>query len=98
MRKFIRRATHGLSLLLASGTGNRRAGRGPANRRHPAQPTAVPERLPLHRSPYGLGDPLDGTANRLVRPYLAAHEDEVAQQRHHCLAHHLIGAPGVTVR
>ncbi|MFG3718756.1 hypothetical protein ACGF8D_13260 [Streptomyces massasporeus] len=37
-----------------------------------------PPQLPRHRSPYGLHRPLDGTASSLVRPYLAAHEQEVA--------------------
>ncbi|MDX2825851.1 hypothetical protein Sipo8835_38360 [Streptomyces ipomoeae] len=108
MRKFIRRTVHRLSLLLAPGTGARRAGCGPVR---PARPTAVPEpeRLPLHRSPYGLDHSLDGAANRLVRPYLAAHEREVAQQQRRRLAlvlaadfgidldRHLIGLSEVTV-
>ncbi|MFD7245243.1 hypothetical protein [Streptomyces massasporeus] len=37
-----------------------------------------PPQLPRHRSPYGLHRPLDGTASVLVRPCLAAHEQEVA--------------------
>ncbi|MFC9682467.1 hypothetical protein [Streptomyces sp. NPDC056948] len=30
--------------------------------------------LPAHRSPYGTGTALDGTATVAVRPYLVAHE------------------------
>ncbi|MPY61464.1 hypothetical protein FNH08_31285, partial [Streptomyces spongiae] len=30
--------------------------------------------LPAHRSPYGLGTMLDGTATVAVRPYVTAHE------------------------
>ncbi|WP_149830311.1 hypothetical protein [Streptomyces tailanensis] len=111
MRNFIRRSAHWLSLLLTPGTGTRRAGRGPAHSPRPAHPTAVPEpeHLPLHRSPYGLDHPLDGAATRLVRPYLAAHEREVAQQQRRRLAlvlaadfgidldRHLIGAGEVAV-
>ncbi|MGW0708094.1 hypothetical protein ACWD4G_19430 [Streptomyces sp. NPDC002643] len=111
MRNFIRRTAHWLSLLLAPGTGTRRAGHHPVRPSRPPHPTAVPnpEHLPLHRSPYGLDHPLDGTANRLVRPYLAAHEHEAAQQQRRRLAlvlaadfgidldHHLIGMGEVTV-
>ena len=39
----------------------------------PPRPTAAAP-LPPHRSPYGLDTPLDATATRPVRPYLAAHE------------------------
>lgn len=109
MRNFIRRTARWLSLLLAPGPGTRRAGCRPAHPACPARPTAVPERFPLHRSPYGLDRPLDGAANCLVRPYLAAHEREVAQRQRRRLAlvlaadfgidldHHLIGAGEVAV-
>ncbi|MGJ3559932.1 hypothetical protein ACR6C2_19985 [Streptomyces sp. INA 01156] len=36
---------------------------------------------PPHRSPYCLHLPLDGADSRLVRPYLAAHEQERAARR-----------------
>lgn len=72
MRNFIRRAAHWLSLLLAPGTGIHRAGTRPTRPSLPAQPVAVRPSLPTHRSPYGLHLPLDGTASRLVRPYLMA--------------------------
>lgn len=109
MRNFIRRTAPWLSLLLAPGTGTRRAGRSPAHRAHPASPAAVQERLPRHRSPYSSDHWLDGAANRLVRPYLAAHEREVTQQRRRLalvlaadfgidLDHHLIGAGEAAVR
>jgi hypothetical protein len=45
-----------------------------------------PPLLPRHRSPYGLHSCLDGTASPLVRPYLAAHEREVALQERRRLA------------
>ncbi|MFI7013474.1 hypothetical protein [Streptomyces sp. NPDC050164] len=41
--------------------------------RHPR-----PQTSPRPRSPYGLPTPLDGTASRLVRPYLLAHAQEAA--------------------
>ncbi|WP_406170082.1 hypothetical protein [Streptomyces sp. NBC_00996] len=93
MHDLIRRILQGLSLLLAPGTGRRRVGARPtpttpARRSDKALTTAVshPIRLPLHRSPYGLHLPLDGTATRLVRPYLTAHEHERAQQQRRRLA------------
>lgn len=73
MLNSIRRTVHRLSLLLTPGTGTHRAGTRPT--RHglpPAHPTPVRPALPTHRSPYGLHPPLDGTASRLVRPYLMA--------------------------
>jgi hypothetical protein len=111
MRNFIRRTVHWLSLLLTPGTGTHRAGPRPVHPSPLAHATAVPglERLPRHRSPYGLDHPLDGTANRLVRPYLAAHERAVAQQQRRSLTlvlaadfgtdldRHLIGAGEVAV-
>jgi hypothetical protein len=74
MHDLIRRLTHWLGLLLGPGTGTHRAG------------DPLPARLadsvclPLHRSPYCLHLPLDGAESRLVRPYLAAHEQERARQ------------------
>ncbi|MER7404100.1 hypothetical protein ABT373_16800 [Streptomyces sp. NPDC000070] len=68
--------------------------RRPRSYRHPG-PHLVPVRrlnapeppqLPRHRSPYGLSTPLDGTASALVRPYLAAHEQEAALQQRRRLA------------
>ncbi|MPY63461.1 hypothetical protein FNH08_41795, partial [Streptomyces spongiae] len=62
---------------------------------------------PHHRSPYGLVTALDGTDSALVRPHLAAHEQESALQQRRRLAlvlaadfgidldGHLIGAQGV---
>ncbi len=46
-----------------------------------APPLARPT-LPTHRSPYGLDadTPLDGTATRSVRPYLAAHEQRLRRR------------------
>ncbi|MFJ3719128.1 hypothetical protein [Streptomyces sp. NPDC090057] len=81
MHDLIRRLTHWLALLLGPGTGAHRAGG-----RRPPQP--LPRRpndslcLPVHRSPYCLHLPLDGSESRLVRPYLTAHEQERARQRH----------------
>ncbi|WP_432158296.1 hypothetical protein [Streptomyces sp. bgisy153] len=60
-----------------------------AHRRSAAPPPHLPAPLlwthapfPPHRSPYGseAATPLDATATRPVRPYLAAHEQ---RQRHH---------------
>lgn len=97
MRNLIRRTAHRLTLLLNPGTGkHRRAPHQP----HPAavrQTAPPPAHLPRHRSAYGLNTPLDGTANRLIRPYLLAHEQDVTFQRRRRLAlgldEHLIGAP-----
>ncbi|GAA2265942.1 hypothetical protein GCM10010145_35250 [Streptomyces ruber] len=79
MRNLIRRTAHRLSLVLAPGAGRHRAG---ARQPHPL-PSAPAQHspLPAHRSPHGLDHPLDGTESRLVRPYLAAHEQECARQR-----------------
>ncbi|GAA3372511.1 hypothetical protein GCM10020367_27720 [Streptomyces sannanensis] len=84
MHDLIRRLAHWLSLLLGPGTGTHRAG-DPRPRPHrPAHLTPSPADsvcLPFHCSPYCLHLPLDGTETRLVRPYLAAHEQEQARQR-----------------
>lgn len=111
MHDLIARALQWLRLLFAPGTGKRRRCR---PRRHlfphvhltlvscPSVPQ--PPQLPLHRSPYGLHGPLDGAASLLVRPYLAAHEQETVLQERRRLAlvlaadfgidldQHLIGA------
>jgi hypothetical protein len=71
--------------LLAPGTGKRRAASSPAPlaRRTDGwyQSPAATACLPPHRSPYSHHAPLDGHASALVRPYLAAHERQCAQQR-----------------
>ncbi|MFI1419517.1 hypothetical protein ACH4VX_16230 [Streptomyces sp. NPDC020731] len=82
MHDLIRRLAHWLDLLFGPGTGTHRAGD-----LHPAHLTADPTPttdslcLLLHRSPCCLHLPLDGGDSRLVRPYLAAHEQERARQR-----------------
>lgn len=81
MHDLIRRLAHWLSLLLGPGTGTHRAG---DPRPCPRPADSLP--LPLHRSPYCLHLPLDGTESRLVRPYLAAHEQEEARRRRRRLA------------
>ncbi|MEU2179638.1 hypothetical protein [Streptomyces thermolilacinus] len=97
MHDLIRRIAQWLSLVLAPGTGTRRAGARPAPTRAHAttsRPTPVPAtptpRLPRHRSPYGLGPdrPFDGTTTPLVRPYLVAYEgdQERTRQRYRRLA------------
>ncbi|MGV4981642.1 hypothetical protein ACVB8X_00645 [Streptomyces sp. NRAIS4] len=109
MPDLIRRTALWLSLLLTPGTGKRRRTH---HRPHPTvvpltPPPPPPARLPRPRSPYGLAAPLDGTASRLVRPYLLVHEQEAALQQRRRLAlvlaadfgidldQHLIGAEGV---
>ncbi|WP_419249136.1 hypothetical protein [Streptomyces luteogriseus] len=64
----------------------------------------LPPQLPRHRFPFGLHSPLDGAASSLVRPYLAAHEQEAVLRERRRLAlvlaadfgidldQHLIGA------
>ncbi|MEV0962991.1 hypothetical protein AB0J25_10400 [Streptomyces sp. NPDC049910] len=109
MPDLIRRTALRLRLLLTPGTGKRR------RTRHQPRPTAVSlttptpptARLPRHRSPYGLATPLDGTASRLVRPYLLAHKQEAALKQRRRLAlvlaadfgidldRHIVGAPEV---
>ncbi|MEU1317875.1 hypothetical protein [Streptomyces tibetensis] len=93
MHDLIPRALQWLRLLLAPGTGKRRRCR---PRRHlfphvhltlvSCPSASQPPQLPRHRSPYGLHSPLDGTASPLVRPYLAAHEQETALQERRRLA------------
>lgn len=86
MHDLIRRLAHWLGLFSGPGTGTHRAGapRPRPRRQRPAHLTPRPADslcLPLHRSPYCLHLPLDGTASRLVRPCLVAHEQEEARQR-----------------
>lgn len=107
MPDLIRRLVLRLRLFLTPGTGRHRR---PRHRPHLTAvplvpPPAPPARLPLHRSPYGLPTPLDGTASRLVRPYLLAHEQDAALTQRRRLAlvlaadfgidldRHLVGAP-----
>ncbi|MEU7404335.1 hypothetical protein, partial [Streptomyces sp. NPDC044948] len=78
----IHRIAHWLTLLLGPGSGTHRAG---ASRPRPSR-GAAPASLPVHHSPYCRHLPLDGAASRLVRPYLAAHEQELDRQRHRRLA------------
>ncbi|MFG2682949.1 hypothetical protein [Streptomyces sp. NPDC048392] len=112
MQDLIRRLTHRLTLLFGPGTGTHRAG---APRHRTPRPThrtpraTAPTRLPLHHSPYCRHLPLDGAATRLVRPYLAAHEEERARQQYRRLAlalaadfgidldQHIVGAEQRTV-
>ncbi|MFD8428011.1 hypothetical protein [Streptomyces coelicoflavus] len=82
MHDLIHRIAHWLTLLLGPGTGTHRAG---ASRPRPSHGVA-PATFPLHHSPYCRHLPLDGAASRLVRPYLAAHEQELDRQRHRRLA------------
>ncbi|WP_279329474.1 hypothetical protein [Streptomyces sp. OS603R] len=83
MHDLIRRLAHWLGLL-GPGTGTHRAGDlRPAYLTADPAPTTDSVCLPLHRSPYCLHLPLDGTDSRLVRPYLTAHEQERARQRRH---------------
>ncbi|MEU3732851.1 hypothetical protein AB0E81_26085 [Streptomyces sp. NPDC033538] len=83
MQDLIRRITHWLVLLLGPGPGVHRAGaprhRAPRPIHRIPQSPAPARGLPLHHSPYCRHLPLDGTASRLVRPYLTAHEH---QHRH----------------
>ncbi|MCD7438856.1 hypothetical protein [Streptomyces lincolnensis] len=106
MYDLIPRALQRLRLLFAPSTGKRRR-RTPFPYVHAVTlghgPLTSPP-LPRHRSPYGLPAPLDGTASALVRPYLAAHEEEAALKQRRRLAlvlaadygidldQHLIGA------
>ena len=92
MADLIPRALQWLRLFLSPGTGKRRLTRHRPYLclhvtavRHPA-PTPTSSGLPRHRSPYGLHAPIDGSASALVRPYLAAHEDEAALQQRRRLA------------
>ncbi|MEU2827306.1 hypothetical protein ABZ667_01340 [Streptomyces lavendulae] len=90
MHDLIRRIAHWLGVVLASRHGADRTGTRQATTTHiprttPATPApAGPAPLPLHRSPYGIEPPpvpLDGQSDRLVRPYLLAHENEREQAR-----------------
>ncbi|MEV0301625.1 hypothetical protein [Streptomyces prasinus] len=88
MPNLIHRTAHWLSHLFGPGTGTHRAdaprrrAQRPTHRTpHLTVPTPAP-RLPLLHSPYCRHLPLDGAASRLVRPYLAAHEQEQALRRH----------------
>ncbi|MEU1460206.1 hypothetical protein ABZ467_05870 [Streptomyces sp. NPDC005727] len=81
MHDLIRRLAHWLALLLGPGTGAHRAG-GPRPHRSPERHPTDSLCLPIHRSPYCLHLPLAGSESRLVRPYLTAHEQERARQRH----------------
>ncbi|WP_217164324.1 hypothetical protein [Streptomyces sp. AC512_CC834] len=84
MYDLIHRIAQWVALLLGPGTGIHRAG---ARRPHRPDPRAPrPAGIPLPRSPYCVHQPLDGAASRLVRPYLAAHEQELDRQRHRRLA------------
>ncbi|MER7055176.1 MULTISPECIES: hypothetical protein [unclassified Streptomyces] len=83
MVNLIHRITHWLGLLLGPGTGTHRAGSVPRPR---PLAGAAHARLPRHHSPYCRHLPLDGTASRLVRPYLAAHEREQDLRWHRRLA------------
>ncbi|WP_328838303.1 hypothetical protein [Streptomyces europaeiscabiei] len=95
MTDLIPRALQWLRLLFSPGPGKRRL---PRHRpylclhvtavRHlsaPA-PTLASSGLPRHRSPYGLHGPIDGAASPLVRPYLAAYEEEAVLQQRRRLA------------
>ncbi|MDX3455543.1 hypothetical protein PV396_27015 [Streptomyces sp. ME02-8801-2C] len=80
MTKIIGRSATWVSLLLTP--------RGTHPSTHPLillAPTAPPlarPTLPARRSPYSLDadTPIDGTATRSVRPYLAAHEQRLRQR------------------
>ena len=92
MTDLIPRALQWLRLLFSPGTGKRRLTRHRPYLclhvtavRHPA-PAPASSGLPRHRSPYGLHAPIDGSASALVRPYLAAHEEEAALQQRRRLA------------
>ncbi|MFB6555089.1 hypothetical protein [Streptomyces sp. NPDC056405] len=80
MPNLIRRLSRRLGLLFGPGTGTHRAG-APRHRAPRPLHSPAPEPLPLHHSPYCRHLPLDGTASRLVRPYLTAHEQEQEQDR-----------------
>ncbi|MGW5214034.1 hypothetical protein ACWEQO_23225 [Streptomyces sp. NPDC004051] len=96
MHDLIRRLAHRLGLLLGPGAGAHRAG-GPRPAHLVAGPVTAAGSacLPPHRSPCCLHLPLDGADSRLVRPYLAAHEQERAARRRRRgadLDQHAIGA------
>ncbi|WP_121747859.1 hypothetical protein [Streptomyces sp. E2N166] len=85
MHDLIHRIAHWLGPLFGPGTGTHRAG---SAQRPRTLPSTAPARLPLHHSPYCRHHPLDGADSRLVRPYLAAREQEADRdrQRHRRLA------------
>ncbi|MFE7764840.1 hypothetical protein [Streptomyces sp. NPDC057438] len=96
MTDLIPRALRWLRLLFSPGTGKRRLTRHrpylclhvTAVRQHPHTPAPAPASsgLPRHRSPYGLHTPIDGSTSALVRPYLAAHEEDAALRQYRRLA------------
>ncbi|MBZ9640084.1 hypothetical protein K8369_11840 [Streptomyces sp. PSKA30] len=86
MHDVIHRLAKCLRLLFGSGTDIHRAGTGTHQPPTPAPRPAVRPSLPLHRSPYGLALPLDGSATALVRPYVTASDQERAVQRRRRLA------------
>ncbi|MEU8695135.1 hypothetical protein [Streptomyces sp. NPDC048665] len=108
MHEHICRILDRLSLLLAPGTGRRRAGGPPLTPDPTPWPDVrrTPEPLPTHRSPYCLHEPIDGSTTLLVRPYLAALDLERTHQARRRLAlvlaadfgvdldQHLIGMQG----
>lgn len=67
------------TLLIPPGTQRRTP---PPTLLTPTTPPPVRAALPAHRSPYGpdANAPLDGTATRSVRPYLAAHEQRLRRR------------------
>jgi len=98
--------------VLTPGSGKHRAGfrpvaESPTQRPGASRPWAV--RLPEHRSPYGLHEPIDGAGTTLVRPYVlkAEHARESERQARRRIAlvlaadfgidldRHVIGAEGV---
>ncbi|MFF3894218.1 hypothetical protein ACFYY3_13695 [Streptomyces sp. NPDC001812] len=82
MHDLIHRLAHRLGLLFGPGTGAHRAGSPrPAHLAAGPVPATDSACLPPHRSPYCLHLPLDGTDSRLVRPCLAAHEQERAARQ-----------------
>ncbi|CAL9510131.1 hypothetical protein [Streptomyces sp. enrichment culture] len=110
MHDLIRRIAQRLALLFGPGSGTHRAGARRLPRPEP-RATRRPAGTLLPRSPYCTHPPLDGTASRLVRPYLAVHEhaQEQERQRHRRLAlvlaadfgidldQHIVGAEQRTV-
>lgn len=85
MHDLIRRIAQWLAVLFGPGSGTHRAGARRLPRPEPRAPRRPAGTL-LPRSPYCTHPPLDGTASRLVRPCLAAHEQERDRQRHRRLA------------
>lgn len=84
MPDFLRRTVAWVRLLSSPGTGRRRAGAHLASHSTAellGHARSCAMRLPAHRSPYGLDDPLDGGANAVVRPYLDVCEREFARRQ-----------------